>query len=229
MSICPLGHRADGRPFWVMSFGAGDDGGGEGGEGGTGQGGDGGTGSGGGDGDPDPVRAIRQERDAARRQARDFKALAAEFGIQDNHLEGLRELLSGKGQNGKQQQQQQQTAPPVDEDAIRRKVEAEYRTKSAHRVAEAEIRAAAATGFADPDDAALHLRQQLDDLIKDDGEPDTDAIKGALADLLKRKPHLAKQTDRPPSFDGGARGTSGKPEENFSDFVRSQVAAKRGR
>lgn len=223
----PFGRRSDGRAFWVPIFGAPDEGGDGGGEG---SGGEGGGSGGAGDGGDDPlasaqrtIQTIRRERNDARAGLRDFKALAAEFGIQDNHLEGLRARLSGS-QNGSQQQQ-----PPVDENALRQKVEAEIMAKANARVVRAEIKALATEGFADPDDAVLHLGSQVDDFVKDDGDVDQDAIKSALGDLLKRKKHLAKVTEQPPpGFDGGARDTSGGSEKDFAGFIRGQVAAKRG-
>jgi hypothetical protein len=69
-------------------------------------------------------------------------------------------------------------------------------TKAAERAAGfvkravvAEIRAAA-TGFADPSDAVAFL-SDTSKYSDDNGDIDTDAIKADLADLLKRKPHLA--------------------------------------
>jgi hypothetical protein len=62
------------------------------------------------------------------------------------------------------------------------------------RTVKAEIRAAAAAGYEDPEDAAVFL--DLASYAGDDGEIDTDKIKVDLTDLLKRKPHLAKQAGR---------------------------------
>jgi hypothetical protein len=65
------------------------------------------------------------------------------------------------------------------------------------RAVRAEIKAMAADGFADPEDAAAFL-----DLSKyaKDGDIDTSAIKADLGDLLARKPHLGKTPiSRPPA------------------------------
>jgi hypothetical protein len=77
------------------------------------------------------------------------------------------------------------------EKAASRAEQAEQRAQALiDRTVKAEIRAAAADTFADPSDAAAFL--DLADYAGEDGEVDTDRIKSDLADLLKRKPHLAK-------------------------------------
>ncbi|MEV6159410.1 hypothetical protein AB0L53_54670 [Nonomuraea sp. NPDC052129] len=62
------------------------------------------------------------------------------------------------------------------------------------RTVRAEVKAEAASGFKDPDDAAVFL--DLSAYVGEDGEIDNQQIKTDLADLLKRKPHLAKEPDR---------------------------------
>lgn len=88
-----------------------------------------------------------------------------------------------------------------------------------HRAVKAEVRALAAKGFADPSDAAAFLN--LGDYIDDAGDIDEKAIEKDLADLLKRKPHLAKEA-APPSFDGGARRTADKPP-SMNDLIRQKA------
>jgi hypothetical protein len=83
--------------------------------------------------------------------------------------------------------------------------------KAAERAAKAEVRALAATTFADPSDAAAFL--DLAEFVDDEGDIDSKGIEKALADLLKRKPHLAKEA-APPSFDGGARTTAAPTDMN---------------
>lgn len=80
----------------------------------------------------------------------------------------------------------------------------------AQRTVRAEVRALAAATFADPSDAAAFLDPS--DFVDDDGDVDTKKVEKALADLLKRKPHLGKEA-APPSFDGGARTTAGAPTD----------------
>jgi hypothetical protein len=230
----PLGFRADGRPIWAFAGGAPDGDGGDGGDGGGSEGdGDGDSGSGGAvdttvgaDGLTEAGRnAVAKERatlKAVRTELRGYKAVMAEHGV--TSPEALRERLTAP--SGGQQGQQQ---PPVDAEAIRRQVETEVRTESNRRIALAEVKAAAAEAFEYPEDAAQALAGEVDDLLNDDGSPDTEAIKRALAGLLQRKPRWAKDTEAPPpSYDGGPRGTPGAPT-SFSGFIRDQVAAKRGR
>jgi hypothetical protein len=92
-----------------------------------------------------------------------------------------------------------------------RAAKAEQRaTAMVERAARAEVRALAAPSFADPSDAAAFLN--MGDFVDDEGDIDSKGIEKALADLLKRKPHLGKEA-APPSFDGGARTTAGAPTD----------------
>ncbi|MFE6785189.1 hypothetical protein ACFVFF_23320 [Streptomyces sp. NPDC057680] len=93
-------------------------------------------------------------------------------------------------------------------------------TALVQRAVKAEVKALAARGFADPSDAAAFLN--LGDYVDDTGEIDEKAIEKDLADLLKRKPHLAKEAG-PPSFDGGARRTADKPT-SMNDLIRQSAA-----
>lgn len=227
--LLPIGTRCDGRPFWAPSFGDG-----EGGDGGGGDpgGDDGGSGDG---GDPNAVGAdgltqagrdaIARERStlkAVRGELRGFKAVMAEHGI--TTPDALREFLT------KSTGSQEGSQPPVDVEKVRREAAAEAETKASRRVARAEIKALATETFADAEDAiSVFTDEDVDDLLDRNGGLDAEAAKRALAEVLTRKPHWAKQQEeRPPSFDGGARGTPGQPQ-TFSGFIRDQVAAKRGR
>jgi hypothetical protein len=89
------------------------------------------------------------------------------------------------------------------------------------RAAKAEVRAIAASTFADPSDAAAFLN--MSDFVDDEGDIDSKGIEKALADLLKRKPHLGKEA-APPSFDGGARTTAAKPT-SMNELIRQQAGA----
>jgi len=89
----------------------------------------------------------------------------------------------------------------------------------AQRAAKAEVRALAAATFADPSDAAAFL--DLGEFVDDTGDIDSKGIEKALADLLKRKPHLGKEA-APPSFDGGARTTAGAPTD-MNALIRSKA------
>src|SRR5690606_24279189 len=77
-----------------------------------------------------------------------------------------------------------------------RAAEAEQRVQAlTERAVRAEVRAVAAADFADPADAVAFL--DLSAYVDDDGEIDSDRIKADLADLLERKPHLAKAAAEP--------------------------------
>lgn len=89
----------------------------------------------------------------------------------------------------------------------------------AQRAAKAEVRALAASTFADPSDAAAFL--DLADFVDDQGDIDSKGIEKALADLLKRKPHLGRES-APPSFDSGARTTAGAPTD-MNALIRSKA------
>jgi hypothetical protein len=106
--------------------------------------------------------------------------------------------------------------------AAERATKAEQRaTAMVERAARAEVRALAAATFADPSDAAAFLN--LGDFVDDDGDIDSKGIEKALADLLKRKPHLAREA-APPSFDGGARTSASKPT-SMNELIRQQAGA----
>jgi hypothetical protein len=103
------------------------------------------------------------------------------------------------------------------------------------RAVRSEVRALAAAEFADPDDAHAFLR--LDSYVDDDGDIDAAAIQEDLKDLLKRKPHLAKQvadtSPRPPRPDR-SQGSSGngsrtpmKPEDEFADWLGGALGQTR--
>jgi nucleoid-associated protein YgaU len=104
--------------------------------------------------------------------------------------------------------------------AAERATAAEQRAAAmAQRAAKAEVRALAASTFADPSDAAAFL--DLSEFVDDTGDIDSKGIEKALADLLKRKPHLGKEAT-PPSFDGGARTTAGAPTD-MNALIRSKA------
>lgn len=99
------------------------------------------------------------------------------------------------------------------------------------RTVTAEIRAAAAATFNDPEDAAVFLDRAS--YVGDDGDIDTAQIKTDLADLLKRKPHLAKRSGPKPDPSQGAKPgattdlkTQIGEAEKVRDFNRT-IALKR--
>lgn len=67
----------------------------------------------------------------------------------------------------------------------------EVAAKATARAVKAEVKALAG-GFADLDDAVVHLQPKMAGYANADGEIDTDAIEADLTELLERKPHLRK-------------------------------------
>jgi hypothetical protein len=102
------------------------------------------------------------------------------------------------------------------------------------RAVRSEVKALAASEFADPEDA--HAFLDLNSYVDDDGDVDTAAIQQDLKELLKRKPHLAKPADtspRAPKADrtqgssGNGNRTPNDPAAVFADFMTQGLA--RGR
>jgi hypothetical protein len=83
------------------------------------------------------------------------------------------------------------------EDAVRAEVRRE-------RVLD-RVEVLAAKDFADAEDARLRLEKRADDFVTKDGTVDADAIKAALAELLKGKPHLSANGRPKGDADQGAR------------------------
>lgn len=116
------------------------------------------------------------------------------------------QLAKNKGSDGGKPEQ-----PDLDE--VRKQAKAELAAEMLRDRALDKIEAKAAKLFADPEDAAALLARKVDDFI-DGGKVDTEAIEDALADLLKKKPHLAATVGKrfAGSADGGARKGS-KPDQ----------------
>lgn len=110
---------------------------------------------------------MKTQRNDYKRQLRELKA----------EVEALKAPKAPEGE-----------APDVD--AIKAAATKEATAKANTRIVRAEIRAAAAGKLADPTDAALYL--DLDQFeVDENGDVDSEEIAEAIADLIKRKPHLA--------------------------------------
>lgn len=94
---------------------------------------------------------------------------------------------------------------------------AQERAEKAIRAAVASKVEALARDFADPEDAVGSL--DLTTYVDEDGAIDTDAIKDALAELLKRKPHWARPDEGGPRRPAPDRtqGSSGNGNRSPSD------------
>lgn len=98
------------------------------------------------------------------------------------------------------------------------------------RAVKAEVKALAASDFADADDAAAFL--DLTSYVNDDGDIDSAAIEKDLKALAERKPHLRKTDDNQPrrpradnsqGSGGNGRAPSGDNAAKLADFLNRQL------
>lgn len=106
---------------------------------------------------------------------------------------------------------------------IRKQAQAEARAEVLNERALDKVETKAAKLFADPEDARALLAGRVADFV-DDGQVDVEAIEDALADLLKKKPHLAATASKRfnGSADGGARKGS-KPDQLSRDDLKKMT------
>lgn len=183
---------------------------------------------------------MKEQRNAARDQLREFKAL----GLTAKEIE---ERL-GKGKpKSKAKADDDDDADKVDPDQIREEARREARAQANLERAVDKIEARAGRTFDvdvvedgksktvklrfnDPEDAAAFLRDKAKDFV--DGDTiDTEAIDEALAELLAKKPHLAAATDGKRKFDGdadaGARKTGDKKPTSLNDAIGRKYAGNK--
>lgn len=106
---------------------------------------------------------------------------------------------------------------------LRKQIQAEARAEVLKDRALDKVEAKAAKLFADPEDARALLAGRVDDFV-DDGKVDVESIEDALADLLKKKPHLAAATAK--RFQGGADGGArkgSKPDQLTRDDLKKMT------
>lgn len=229
LNVAPIGFTRDGRSIWPFTGGD-DDRSGTGSEGDNGANGD--DDGDGGDPDPDSTeglkRALEAERAENKRKSdalRGYRVLQRESGAK-NFSEFKARVTGGSGTDGSNSGKEQ-----IDIEAIRKEirgeVEREIGATSSRKIALARIEALASTTFLTPKDAVMALRDDVDEMISDDGEPDEKAIKRALSRLLSERPHW-KKSDKgsEPSFDGGARGAA-PAASGFSQILREESRQKR--
>jgi hypothetical protein len=163
--------------------------------------------------------------DAARKEIEKLRREAAKYRTKAGELEPL--AKKARELEDAQKSEQERLAEQL--------TDAQQRVQAfRQRAVRAEVRALAAAEFADPEDA--HAFLDLEGFVSDDGDIDTDGIRDGLAELLKRKPHLAKQADSSPrapkadrtqgSSGNGNRSTS-EPGAVFDAFMKGALA--RGR
>ena len=105
---------------------------------------------------------------------------------------------------------------------------AEAATKAIARAVKAEVKAAASK-FADPEDAAAFL--DLTAYTSDDGEIDTESISADLEALLERKPHLRRPAaavpeKKQPKPDPGQGARPTDPPTDFRTASREELEAE---
>lgn len=98
--------------------------------------------------------------------------------------------------------------------------------KGNERLLRAEVIAAAAGKVVDPDDAYVLLLANgaLSDVaVGEDGDVDTRAIKTALDDLVKAKPHLAARRGPAPFGSRSPASAAESPASQFDAWIREQA------
>lgn len=241
----PLGHRADGTPFWSYSGGAPDDEGGSGGSGDSGSENDG-EDSDDGDEEDDSVdddgltakgrHAIDAERKATGRLKAAYKpwaALKKELGMTPEEIraavKGKKVPVSSNGStkdNGTTDDNDR-----VDAEEIRREATAAAQSKVNMKLLKAAIKAEAAEVLTHASDATRFL--DLDDYeVDDEGDVDVAQIKRDLKALLADRPELGKTVKKggprggPADFDGGPRKTAAS-KASMSEHIREMANRRR--
>lgn len=215
--LVPLGYRRNGAPIWPILGAAendgdqGDAGAGTGTDGNDGEGqgdgseGDGtGTGTDGedslGDAGKKALDAMKAERNAAKKEARDLKAK-------------LDEALKPKPAEGEL----------PDPDALREEGRRAALEQANQRVIRSEVKAAATGKLADPADA-LQFLDLTSFEVDDDGNVDTQDLADAIDELLRTKPYLSAQGGRrfQGSGDGGSRnGKAPTLDEQIAEATKA--------
>lgn len=149
---------------------------------------------------------MKQQRNAARDQLREFKAL----GLTPEQIKALQKKPAGDDDQ-----------PSADE--IREQARTEARAEAMKERVVDKIEAKAAKAFADAEDAvAILLRSNDPDDFLDDGKIDVEAIQEALDELLEKKPHLAVQDGKRfrGNPDGGTRKAARPGQLTRDDLKR---------
>lgn len=148
---------------------------------------------------------------------------AADDAAKVAELEAARKLRSENANLRKRLKEieaEREQATKTEAEKAREAGRAEARAEVLKERALDKVETKAAKLFADPEDARALLADKVDDFIAD-GKVDTEAIDAALADLLKRKPHLgADQRRFKGSADSGARESGKAGELTRSDVER---------
>lgn len=167
--------------------------------------------------DPDPAdddKDWRSEYEGARKVNRDLERKTKKDLSRIQQLEAdLAEARKGTTADGDK----------PDPEEIRKQARAEAQAEVLRERVLDRIEAKAAKLFADPEDAVALLARRAEEFI-DDGKVDSDAIADELAELLKKKPHLA--AEKPARFQGGADGGArkgSKPDQLTRDDLKNMT------
>lgn len=205
--IVALGLRRNGTPIWPV-IGAAEDGedGGDTDDGGDEQDGNDGATDDLGDAGKAAIDRMKTQRNAAKAEARQWKALASEFGV--SSVDELRERLGGKAKP-----KADTDGDKLDADQIRRDARREAQQSADTRIIRAEIKAAAGGKLADPSDAVRLLDLSHFEL-DDNGDLDEDEVADAIADLLRRKPYLAAGSKNDDDEESPRRRRAPRPDRS---------------
>ncbi|MGI5274865.1 hypothetical protein ACQEUU_37430 [Nonomuraea sp. CA-218870] len=165
-------------------------------------------------------------------------ALAKERKLRNDAERAKREADRARRDLEKQLQEYRDKDKSDTERALARAENAEKRAEALlERAVRAEVRALASGQFEDPEDAITYLREKFGG-YSDDGDIDAGQIKADLADLLDRKPHLAKKAAaepekrRPPAPDmtqasSANKQRSSSPADEFAGFLHSRLRSRK--
>lgn len=176
--------------------------------------------------------ATAPEAEVSEEEPFDRKRAEAALKKKNSEAENLRKRLKELEPLAKRAKELEDASKSEQERLTERLTAAEQRVETfQQRAVRSEVKALAASEFADPEDA--HAFLDLTSYVDDDGDVDTAAIQQDLKDLLKRKPHLAKPTDtspRAPRADrtqgssGNGNRTPNDPAAVFADFMSQGLA-----
>lgn len=179
------------------------------------------------------VTETAPEADGTEEEPFDRKRAEAALKKKNSEAENLRKRLKELEPLAKRAQELEDAQKTEAERLNDQLTAARERADKAVRAAVASKVEALARDFADPEDAVGSL--DLTAFVDDDGVIDTDAIKEALADLLKRKPHWARPDEggprRPaPDRTQGSSGNGNRsPSEPAQIFAGLMEQALKGR
>ncbi|MER7507076.1 hypothetical protein ABTX82_01805 [Streptomyces lavendulae] len=179
------------------------------------------------------VTETAPEADGTEEEPFDRKRAEAALKKKNSEAENLRKRLKELEPLAKRAQELEDAQKTEAERLNDQLTAARERADKAVRAAVASKVEALARDFADPEDAVGSLDPSA--FIDDDGVIDTDAIKAALADLLKRKPHWARQDeggfrrpapDRTQGSSGNGNRSPSDPGERFAGLIAQALKGR---